>query len=349
MRLAAGCGGAMSLETVNKSRVSIDVVRLRKAGSKPTNRVFMLLGEHSRELISSESGLYLLRALCGDVQLSEGAPSADDVLEDSEFKIILNSNPRSRPKVENGEYCLRTNPSGVDLNRNWDEEFEAQEQELGSEEYGGPQAFSEPETQIFRSLLAEYRPTTFLSVHSGTLGMYMPWAFDTNDLAERNGPQMLQVLKALDQTYCKCPFGAAGKEVGYSSSGTSLDWVYDKLQSPYAFAMEIYASPANLHSLTDRWNTKVESGGEVLLAKGQHLGHPHFMDLFRAHVSDFVQTKNHQETLQQEQADSCFKMFNPDTKELYERTVANWAAAFMEMSQRVAGNLRGVQASAAAP
>ena len=152
----------------------------------------------------------------------------------------------------------------------------------------------------------------------------------------------------IDRTYCRCPFGAAGEEVGYSSSGTSLDWVYDKLQSPYAFAVEIYASPASARSLSDRWNAKVASGGEELLAKGQHLGHPHFVDLFQAHASDFIRAKSRPEAPQREQADSCFKMFNPDTRELYERTVANWAAAYMKMSQRVAGNLRKVQAAGAA-
>mmetsp|Transcript_8775 Transcript_8775/g.23494 ORF Transcript_8775/g.23494 Transcript_8775/m.23494 type:complete len:431 (+) Transcript_8775:76-1368(+) len=351
MRLAASCGGAVSVQTVNQSGVSVDVVKVRKPGTQPVNRVFMLFGEHSRELISPESGLHLLRVLCGDARPREGAPSADAVLRDSEFEMVLNGNPGSRPKVEGGDYCLRTNPRGIDLNRNWDEKFLREPDPTGNVErgqtYGGPEAFSEPETQIFRRLVTEYEPTAFVSVHSGTRGMYMPWAFDTEHLAERNQPQMLELLRTLDKTYCQCPFGAAGKEVGYSCAGTSLDWVYDKLQTPYAFAWEIYTSPAYARSLTTRWNAKAAAGA-ALLEKGHHLGHPRFVDLFQTHASDFVQVKHaldHQHALDKMSTDECFETFNPDTKELYDSTVANWAAAYMEMSQRIAGQLRGAQAA----
>jgi hypothetical protein len=37
--------------------------------------------------------------------------------------MILNLNPVSRMRVENGEYCLRLNENGVDLNRNYDAHF----------------------------------------------------------------------------------------------------------------------------------------------------------------------------------------------------------------------------------
>ena len=84
----------------------------------------------------------------------------------------------------------------------------------------------------FKALVQDYRPTTFLTVHSGTRGMYMPWAYDMEHLAKRNQPQMMQILTALDRDHCQCPFGAAGKEVGYSCPGTCLDWVYDKLRVP---------------------------------------------------------------------------------------------------------------------
>jgi hypothetical protein len=46
-------------------------------------------------------------------------------------------------------------------------------------------------------------------------GMYMPWAYDMEHLAKRNGQAMRSMLMEIDQSYCQCPFGAAGKEVGY--------------------------------------------------------------------------------------------------------------------------------------
>jgi len=41
-------------------------------------------------------------------------------LDTYEIKIIVNGNPSSRLKVEEGDLCLRSNENGVDLNRNWD-------------------------------------------------------------------------------------------------------------------------------------------------------------------------------------------------------------------------------------
>ena len=44
--------------------------------------------------------------------------------------------------------------------------------------------------------VSEYEPTSFLTIHSGTKGMYMPWAYDMEHLAKKNGAAMIQMLKA---------------------------------------------------------------------------------------------------------------------------------------------------------
>ena len=58
--------------------------------------------------------------------------------------------------------------------------------------------------------------------------------------AELAWEAMMSMLRELDEEYCQCPFGAAGREVGYSCPGTCLDYVYDELNTSYAFAFEIY-------------------------------------------------------------------------------------------------------------
>merc|ERR1719394_2330841 len=119
-RLANSCPG-LSLQTVgDASDRGIDVATMRAPGSSPVNKNFLLFGEHSRELISPESGLHLLKSLCGETGLAE---RAKQVLQNSEFMIVVNGNAASRERVEQGDFCLRTNPDGVDLNRNWDEKW----------------------------------------------------------------------------------------------------------------------------------------------------------------------------------------------------------------------------------
>ena len=44
-----------------------------------------------------------------------------------------------------------------------------------SDEYGGPEAFSEPQTRIVREVVSEIHPQAFINLHSGEWAMYVPW------------------------------------------------------------------------------------------------------------------------------------------------------------------------------
>lgn len=334
-RLAAKCHNALSYRTETDSNVVIDVVRLRLPGTSPVNRVFILFGEHSRELISPESGLHFLRMLCGDAP-SNAIPGSS-ILRDNEFVMVLNGNPRSRAHVEHGEFCLRANPNGVDLNRNWDAKWDANLDDWETDP--GKTPFSEPETRIFKELVSNFQPTTFLTVHSGTLGVYMPWAYDTKHLGTRNQKSMLNILQDIDKIHCQCPYGAAGKEVGYACPGTCVDYAYDVLRTPYVFAFEIWGNPSETYWLRKRWEQEVRSGTVSVLQNGGHLGHKNFAGLFQRHVSDFVHVSGTKHNSTRD-ASSCFSDFNPDTKALYQETVQNWASAYLLMCQLVVADMQ---------
>lgn len=330
-RLVSSCKASAKMKKVQKDYVSIDEIRVtamsanQSATSAPKrpNRVSLLFGEHSRELIGPETGLMLLKMLCGEERTKDGL--LEEALKDSEFQLILNANPSSRLRVEAGEYCLRENPNGVDLNRNWDEKWD-----LGTansaEQSHGKSPFSEPETQLVRDLISDFKPATFLSVHSGTLGLYMPWAYDSQHLAHRNREGMLSVLKDLDEVHCKCPFGAAGLEVGYDCPGTSFDWVFDHLKAPFSFAWEIYANPSEGDNLRRRWESKV---AKMKLQQISLLQSKELSDLYVDSHSDFwnSKAKNQQE---------CFSNFNPGTEEDYNVTVTNWATSYLSLAIKTA-------------
>lgn len=166
----------------------------------------------------------------------------------------------------------------------------------------------------------------------------MPFAYDRSHQATRNAGPMMKLLQQIDERHCKCPFGAAGKEVGYSCPGTCLDWVYQNLQTPFAFAFEIFTSPDRDEDLESRWREKMAKRGLELLQNGSHLGHPHFASLFQEHRSDFVHRRSELE--KQKDGDSCFGVYNPKTRDQYEEVVNNWGAAFLEVSKEVAVNLQ---------
>jgi hypothetical protein len=139
-------------------------------------RAYLLFGEHPRELISPESGLHFLRDLCSNPSTQEN----QRILSNYEIRMIVNANPLSREKVEQGSYCLRENENGVDLNRNYDAHWEQIKDDF-KQVSSGPSPFSEPETKAIRDSLKNFQADLFLSVHSGTLGMYTPHAYSDAD------------------------------------------------------------------------------------------------------------------------------------------------------------------------
>lgn len=50
----------------------------------------------------------------------------------------------------------------------------------------GKYAFSEPETQIVRNILEEFKPQLFITVHSGSQALLTPWAYKMNEEYEDN-------------------------------------------------------------------------------------------------------------------------------------------------------------------
>merc|ERR1719436_1771576 len=144
---------------------------------------------------------------------------------------------------------------------------------------------------------------------------------------------MMRVLSDLDARHCRCPFGAAGKEVGYPCPGTSVNWAYDKLGVSFSYAFEIWGA-VDMEQMHMRWREKVASGGHSLLMKGANLGHPHFREVFDAYPSEFVQT-NATTTQGRREDDedkvACFATFNPTEEAAFAKVIDNWAGAYLDM------------------
>jgi hypothetical protein len=334
-RLSTSCPG-LSVETKSGTDVNIDIASMKKEGANPRNKMYFLFGEHARELISPESGLYFLKSLCGETDTSE---YLNGVLDDTEFRVVLNGNPHSRRKVEDGDFCLRVNENGVDLNRNWDEKWEPSPEFSPADTNPGSAPFSEPETRIFKDDVTEHRPTSFVTIHSGTLGMYMPWAYDMEHLAQRNNKAMMSMLRDLDEEYCQCPFGAAGREVGYSCPGTCLDYVYDELNTSYAFAFEIYVGQDMRGDLKERWQDKMRQA-DTDTAFVQ-LAHHDFHHIFHSHHSDFVQlqSKMVRRDHSLRDPDDCLSQFNPTDESDFHQTVDNWARVYGDLARRIVADM----------
>jgi len=241
-----------------------------------SERALLLFGEHARELISPELALSWVRMLCGEGQQLDGSPvsvnmelpgvggSIEQILRTTELLLFPNANPSGRRRTEQGDYCNRVNDRGVDLNRGWGEHWSRKHD--GPSTYSGPSAWSEAEVVMMAREAARFKPTIFISVHSGSLNMLSPFAFKRAiggepaasttavdppgltvsapvDDGERGSglKPVFNVLHKVNTNFCRCTIGPAGKELGYLSAGTCLDYVYNRLGTRYAFALEIYA------------------------------------------------------------------------------------------------------------
>ena len=150
-------------------------------------------------MISPEFILHFITFLCENQNTS-----AKKILEKNKFRIVVNANPYGRLMVENGDYCRRTNKNNIDLNRNWDYYFGKNINQ--SEENSGKKAFSEIESVFIRDTIKNFNAKLFLTVHSGTLALFHPYAYMHEGFQNKlNQDKMKEILGLLKMKYCKKP------------------------------------------------------------------------------------------------------------------------------------------------
>lgn len=296
---------------------TIQVVTIKPKEGQANHRAMYIAGEHARELIGSEAAFQFVKDLCsgGSNQLVQQSS------RNTEFKIIVNANPTSRMLVENGAHCLRASTRGVDLNRNWDVNYNDAERHPGQQTDPGFFAFSEPETRMMKKTMEDFKPHSFIDVHSGTLGMFLP-----NKLSKE--PEKSRVLQkalvGLDEKYCNCPMGIADKEVGYHTSGSSLDYAAEKTDTNFALAVEIWTDKENLAELRSRFGT-IKKELYTSLLQGASLVDDS-MKLLAEKAAE-IEAK-----IEKEGADACFGAFNPTEEAAFLGTVSHWSNAFADFS-----------------
>jgi len=215
----------------------------------PTRKAAAVFGEHPRELISPETGLTMLQGLCGAVPACDGCTESHDgtlaalreaakTSAQTQWLVVLNSNPLTRKKLEeSSDFCLRLDPEGVDTNRNYDDHWDS----AGSadQDSHGQFPFSCPEAELLNHVLEGFRPNVFFSIHSGEKGLYTPHAWSTEHDATL--PEAIALSKVpaglIPDEY---EIGSAGELQGRAITGSSFDYVKDKLGAKYSYAFELY-------------------------------------------------------------------------------------------------------------
>lgn len=147
-----------------------------------------------------------------------------------------------RDNNNNGQ--MDTDYDGVDLNRNygyrWGYNNQGSSPNPPDEDYRGPSAFSEPETQAIRTLCDTFAFQYAMNYHSYADVLIVPWGY-INDWVP--APDSAVYYAMCDTMTTRIgvpnnyPFGTAGQTIGYNANGTSEDWLYgEQIEKPKCFS-----------------------------------------------------------------------------------------------------------------
>lgn len=213
-----------------QSRPIYAYVLATPAGRQNKPQALLTALMHAREPAGLTVLLYFLGHLLE--KYSRGDPDATYILNMREiwflpFVIpdgyIANKGLRNKVIRKNRRPTCRSSvDGGVDINRNfavhWSSSFGG-----CSEEHGGSQPFSEPETQAFKKICEENAFKTAMNFHAYGSMLTHPFNWATQDLMPAEDKRVYQEIA---RVFGYKKFGPAIKTVGYTTSGESDDWMY---------------------------------------------------------------------------------------------------------------------------
>lgn len=350
----------------------------KPGGTKKVNLMFVF-GIHGREYLGAEIGLALMKTLC------ENDARAKKLLAGANFKFFPLMNPSGRAgnlpekKItgEHDEDCVlrRTNSRGVDLNRNFDEEWDSVEGNSaypGPVDYRGPRPESEIETKTLIKVGKEFMPDLYIDIHTGAFTQLMPYSCNTTDLPESDMDRLSALVQHAQSggghdSFTVQPESGQGSKLLYVATGSTMDFFYNTLRTPYAYTWETYDASIHaaqraaargataLDSLSEapQWvpdmpqmREYVEARKKRLLARGP-LPPMNGAAPTPAHTVSALQPEALAADVRQAEGDvaavqlmmdSCFAFYNPHTADSLEHYVNSWLEQILKASEYVIEN-----------
>jgi carboxypeptidase T len=229
----------VKLESTGKSHEGRDIWAVKISENVGTHNpakpvVFFNAMHHAREVMTTEIALDIIETL------TTGYGSNDRIknwLARNEIWIVPMVNPDGNNKVWTSNNMWRKNTFGgygVDINRNYPYKWAAcngSSASKSAENYHGPSAGSEPETQAMMNLVAKIKPVLSISYHSYSELVIYPLGCDNEYVADRE----------LVETVGKTLAGRLPKDSGrgtyspgtswellYPVDGGDIDWFYSE-------------------------------------------------------------------------------------------------------------------------
>ena len=215
-----------------------------------STKVMYVFGIHGREYLGAEVGLALMKRLCNE----EGDSRIDALLNKVTFKMFPLMNPSGRAgnlpekkiSSNHGEECVlrRTNANGIDLNRNFNVHFSEGDSMPGAVDWRGENPQSEVESKLLAKIGASFKPDLYIDVHTGAFATLTPYSYTTEDIPKDDMTALMNLLVAVKGsksfTFTSLPDAGQGSQLLYVAMGTTMDYFYEELGTPYAYTWETY-------------------------------------------------------------------------------------------------------------
>ncbi|MBZ0265213.1 immune inhibitor A [bacterium] len=166
------------------------------------------------------------------------------------------------------KYVYQNQVRGVDLNRNfdfmWGYDNEGSSPSVYSQTYRGPDAASEPETQVIQSFVNDHPGiTSVINYHS--YGNYIMWPYDYDPDVLPEDVEVYRLFGAYINETLDWEMGTA-PELLYPVNGDANDWMEGGAEhNVFAYTLEIGTGNDGFWPNTNRIETLTESQEEPLL------------------------------------------------------------------------------------
>lgn len=184
---------------------------------------------------------------------------------------------------EKGDYCWQGTSTGVDLSKNfeWNSPMPPISQQQSTRlQYTTNRPFSEPETSLTLYLTSKYRFDAFVSFHSGSREIHIPFSDEhsrTIGRKPKNVEAMLEVIKLMSHsTTPKFIYGQAFYVNRYPFNGANIDYMAAIKKIPFSLRVELWGDGGRY---TDQCFLRYNPINHKLMAAVEEV-HPLYETLF---------------------------------------------------------------------
>lgn len=243
----------LRIENIGKSVEGRSLLLLRIGTTSATNprRLFLNSLQHAREWVTLPVVTYIMERLAlakaNDEQplamlLSKVEVLAVPLVNPDGYVHSYKTDREYRKNRRRGS-CVDPALDGVDLNRNWDIDFNGSSSGLGdpcSDQYAGPAPFSEPETRALRDLILRTDGImAHLDIHSFAQAVLGAWSY-TEETAPHSDESFRvgsRLVADISSRYAKNYRYGVSSQLLYPASGVMSDWTFS--QGIMSFTVEV--------------------------------------------------------------------------------------------------------------